>query len=211
MPPKRRPPKSSHVPPKRPSKLAKENNLTAAQEREIREAFSLFAVQHPHHEDSQEGVLRVSDVRRCLKALNLAPSPSELPSILETIDPMNSGFVPFIPFFEYAAIAIHDKVSGDEDENEDDEDEGSEYREESNAAEVRAAYSLFTHGAPGPITLAHLRRVARELREDLDDEVLKDMILEANGGIRSRSGGDVGGVRMEEFEAVMRRAGISFS
>jgi hypothetical protein len=55
------------VPPvKRPSKLAKENGITAEQEAEIREAFGLFAVSHPEHEGSKEGVLKKSDVRRCL-------------------------------------------------------------------------------------------------------------------------------------------------
>jgi hypothetical protein len=51
---------------KRPSKLAKEHGLTADQEAEIREAYGLFAIQHPEHEDSKEGVLRRDDVRRCL-------------------------------------------------------------------------------------------------------------------------------------------------
>lgn len=54
------------MPVKRASKLAKENGVTAEQEAEIREAFSLFAVQHPDHYESKEGVLRRDDVRRCL-------------------------------------------------------------------------------------------------------------------------------------------------
>lgn len=40
--------------------------MSADQEAEIREAFGLFAVHHPDHEDSKEGVLRKDDVRRCL-------------------------------------------------------------------------------------------------------------------------------------------------
>ncbi len=74
---------------------------------------------------------------------------------------------------------------------------------------MSAAYRLFTHGSSGPITLAHLRRVAKELREDVPDDVLKDMILEANGGVKG-TGRDVGGVSVEEFENVMKRAGLSF-
>ncbi|KAF2190048.1 EF-hand superfamily Ca2+-modulated protein [Zopfia rhizophila CBS 207.26] len=207
MPPKRRAAASAKtaLQAKRPSKLAKENDLTADQEAEIREAFGLFAIHHPDHEDSKEGVLRRDDVRRCLISLNLGPEKSELPSILSTIDPLNSGFVPFVPFFSYVAIAIHSK---DVSDDEDDDDESSEYHEESNAEEVRAAYILFTHGGSGPITLAHLRRVAKELREDVSDDVLKDMILEANGGVKGR-GRDVGGVGLEEFESVMKRAGVS--
>lgn len=206
---------------KRASKLAKENGLTADQEAEIREAFALFAVRHPDHEDSKEGVLRKDDVRRCLmyvcqircnsnwladiySSLNLAPDKSEIPSILSTIDPLDTGFVEFVPFFSYAAIAMHSKEDGS-----DEDDYAEDYQEESNMEELSAAYKLFTHGTSGPITIAHLRRVAKELREDVPDDVLKDMILEANGGVK-RNGKDVGGVSLEEFESVMKRAGLSF-
>jgi Ca2+-binding EF-hand superfamily protein len=108
-----------------------------------------------------------------------------------------------VPFFSYAAIAMHTKEDGSED------DEDDEYRAESNAEEISAAYRLFTHGGAGPITVAHLRRVAKELREDVSDDVLKDMILEANGGVKGK-GRDTGGVSLEEFEGVMKRAGLSF-
>ncbi|KAH7113842.1 EF-hand superfamily Ca2+-modulated protein [Dendryphion nanum] len=205
MPPKRRAAAPTKIVAKRPSKLAKENGLNADQEAEIREAFGLFAVHHPEHEDSKEGVIRRDDVRRCLISLNLGPDKSELPSILSTIDPLNTGLVPFGPFFSYAAIAIHSKEAGSEDEDEDDNDG---YHQESNMEEIQEAYKLFTHGGSGPITLAHLRRVAKELREDVPDEVLKDMIREANLG--SKGKGSVGGVGLEEFEAVMRRAGLKF-
>lgn len=135
--------------------------------------------------------------------MNLAPDKSDIPSILATIDPLDTGFVQFVPFLSYAAIAMHTKEDGDE------EDEDEEYQAESNVEELSAAYRLFTHGGAGPITLAHLRRVAKELREDVPDDVLKDMILEANGGVKGR-GRDVGGVTLEEFESIMKRAGLSF-
>jgi hypothetical protein len=67
QPPTRRAaPAKARAAPKRASKLAKDNGLNADQEAEIREAFGLFAVRHPDHEDSKEGVLRKDDVRRCL-------------------------------------------------------------------------------------------------------------------------------------------------
>lgn len=72
------------------------------------------------------------------------------------------------------------------------------------AAEVDAAYSLFTQGSEGPITLNHLRRIARDLKEDnVGDELLKDMIREANGG-----DGLQNGVSLEQFRDVMSRAGV---
>jgi hypothetical protein len=70
------------------------------------------------------------------------------------------------------------------------------------------AFRLFTHGSNGPITIQHLRAVAREIRaeNDVDDDMLKAMILEANGGT-----GEAGvreGVPWENFAKIMRRAGI---
>ncbi|OCK80441.1 EF-hand superfamily Ca2+-modulated protein [Lepidopterella palustris CBS 459.81] len=202
MPPRRHAALSSNptIATKRPSKLAKENNITAEQEAEIREAFGLFAVRHPDYQDAKEGVLRAEDVRRCLKSLNLAPSPSSLPEILSTIDPLNSGFIPLAPFLSYAAIAVHSKADSNSEPSSDEAPH--------NAAEVRAAYKLFTHGDSGPITLAHLRRVAKELREDVSDDVLRDMIVEANAGMKGKRRGDVGTVGLEEFESVMKRAGV---
>lgn len=143
--------------------------------------------------------------------MNLAPEKAELPEILSTIDPLETGFVLFIPFLSYAAIAIHSKDESDEDANNDEEEDDDEdnYHDESNQQEVRAAFQLFTHGGPGPITLAHLRRVARELKEDVPDDVLRDMIREANGGVKGKER-DTDGVGEDEFESVLRRAGVSF-
>lgn len=55
----------------------------------------------------------------------------------------------------------------------------------------------------GRITLATLKRVARVLKEDVDEELLVSMLLEANGGQ-----GVGKGVERDEFEDVMRRAGM---
>lgn len=66
---------------------------------------------------------------------------------------------------------------------------------------MRKAYHLFTKGEEREITLHDLRRVARELREDVPENVLKDMVREATGG-------GLGGVGMDDFEGVMKRAGV---
>ena len=58
-------------------------------------------------------------------------------------------------------------------------------------------------GGEDKITLSTLKRVARALKEEVDEDVLRDMILEANGGA-----GVGRGVDKEEFEGVMRRAGV---
>lgn len=83
-------------------------------------------------------------------------------------------------------------------------------RGETDIREIDEAFRLFIGGGGGDdggreevITLGALRRVARELKEEVADSVLRDMILEANGGA-----GVGKGVRRGEFEGVMRRAGV---
>ncbi|KAF2138770.1 uncharacterized protein K452DRAFT_328559 [Aplosporella prunicola CBS 121167] len=222
MPPKRRaataaaapppPSKASTLPSQRRSKLARENDLSAAQETEIREAFSLFALPAPAAEASPssrpEGVLKTGDVRRCLIALGLTVPRSEVPAMLEALDPEQDGFVLFEHFVAYAAILIHERAAA-EDEEEDADDGGASagLGARRRREEVESAFGLFTQGAGGPITVQHLRRVARELREEVADDVLRDMIVEANGEVNTSAG--VGkGVSLEEFEGVMRRAGV---
>jgi hypothetical protein len=48
-----------------------------------------------------------------------------------------------------------------------------------------------------------LKRVAMVLKEDVSEDVLRDMILEANGGA-----GVGKGVERDEFENIMRKAGV---
>ncbi|KAJ6036757.1 hypothetical protein N7540_001036 [Penicillium herquei] len=190
MPPKRRgAPSSSSAGPKRarPSKLAKENNISAEEENEIKEVFQLFAEENEEFPDEKEGVIPREDVRKALVALGLTPEDStELSEILSALDPTLTGFIAYSPFVSVAAAKLR---SRDED---------------AMTAEVDDAYQLFTRGSNGPISLNHLRHIARELKEEsVDDELLKDMIMEANGGA-----GLTAGVTLEQFHDVMMRAGV---
>lgn len=131
-------------------------------------------------------MIAVNDVRRCLVALNTPPTDAaELKELVETVDPDGSGFVPYEHFVAIAALKMHAR----------DNDPGAMNEE------VMKAYRLFTKNEERDITLLDLRRVAKELREDVPENVLKDMIREATGGT-------LGGVGVEEFEGVMRRAGV---
>lgn len=65
-PPKRKAPADKDkdsLPKERQSKLAKEHNITAREEREIKEAFALFA---EPMEGEKEGVIPTKDVRRAM-------------------------------------------------------------------------------------------------------------------------------------------------
>lgn len=171
--------------PKRRSKLAKENDLNADEEAEIKDAFDLFAAQNGDS-SSKEGMIGAKDVRRCLIALNIPPTDqAEMQEILETVDPDSAGWVSYEHFVAIAALKLHAKHEDPDAMNE----------------EVVNAYNLFTKGQDREINLNDLRRIVRELREDVPDNVLKDMIREATGG-------ELGSVNMEDFESVMRRAGV---
>nr|CDP25328.1 Putative protein of unknown function [Podospora anserina S mat+] len=191
-------------PPKQ-SRLAKEHNVTPQEEAEIREAFSLFA--EPMEGEGREGVIPTHDVRRALmyvsffhipslladvhSALGLPPtSPSELADLLSILDPDEElGYATFPNFFAVCALKIHNKSHSSEE----------------HMAEVDEAFGLFASNGSNAITLASLKKVAKLLKmeEEVSEEVLRDMILEANGGA-----GVGRGVRKEEFEGVMRRAGV---
>lgn len=124
------------------------------------------------------------------RALDVPPSSqAQLHEFLDILDPESDGYTTYEPFFAICALQFHAREQNDS--------------EAAHQAQVLEAFRLFTNNQEGPITLAHLRRVAAVLKEDVDDEMLKDMILEANGG-----GGVARGVRMEEFDEVMRNAGV---
>ena len=135
----------------------------------------------------KEGAIPSTTVRRVLTALGVPPdSPEELRELLEAVDPDESGYVPYDHFVAIAALKLNNRSEDDRRE------------------EVEAAFNLFT-GKTGQerITLSALRRVARDLKEDIDDQLLRDMIAEANGGA-----GIEQGVDLSEFEGVMKRAGV---
>ena len=103
--------------------------------------------------------------------------------LIEAVD--DDGYVTYAKFVEVCALQLSSRT------------------DESKMEEVEAAYKLFTRGSNGPINIQHLRRVAKELRENISDEILRNMILEANGGAGVNKG-----VNQEDFQAVMTRAGV---
>ncbi|OAL37541.1 hypothetical protein AYO20_03048 [Fonsecaea nubica] len=183
---------SSVTPKGRRSKLAKENDITAEEEARIKEAWRLFSLGDVDgYEEEKEGVIRTNDVQHVLKAQGLAPSSkSQMQEFIETLDPESEGYVTYPHFLALCAIQLKSKT------------------DETKAEEVETAFNLFHPGQSAGaqeqvIRLQDLRAVARTLNEQVDDDVLKAMILEANGGK-----GVGRGVNMDEFQAIMTRAGV---
>ncbi|KEF53584.1 uncharacterized protein A1O9_10559 [Exophiala aquamarina CBS 119918] len=176
----------------RRSKLAKENDITAEEETEVKEAWALFRREDVEgYEDEKEGVIMAYDVKNVLKAQGLHPrTKSEMDEFIETLDPDSSGYVTYPHFLALCALRLNSKT------------------DETKAEEVETAFNLFTHGQVNTagdevISLNDLRTVARTLKEDVSDDVLKAMILEANGGTGISSG-----VSIEDFRGIMTRAGV---
>jgi Ca2+-binding EF-hand superfamily protein len=118
----------------------------------------------------------------------MPPSVEELEEFISILDPDAEGFALYDSFLAICALKFHNRTR----------------TSDSHAQEVDEAFRLFTNdGNEERITLATLKRVARALKEDVDEVVLRDMILEANGGA-----GVQRGVERDEFEGIMRRAGI---
>jgi Ca2+-binding EF-hand superfamily protein len=126
-----------------------------------------------------------------LTALGISSSKDDITETIETLDPDDEGYITYESFLAYAAIRLN--IMAEEED------------EDSRAQEVQQSYNLFTRSGDGPITMAHLRRVAKTIREEVDDQTLKEMIMEANG---TGKDGWKNGVTIEEFEAVLQRAGV---
>lgn len=107
--------------------------------------------------------------------------------LIDIADPDADGVVDYEHFLPVAALQVN-RAKNERDE-------------EQQSAEVEKAFALFTRGEERDITLGDLKRIAAELREDVPESVLRDMVREAKGG-------GLGGVGKEEFEGVMRRAGV---
>lgn len=133
-------------------------------------------------------------------ALGIPPKDkSELSEYVSILDPEDEGFATYPSFVAICALKLHARDA----------------TSDAHLREVDEAFALFLGGSAQmihnkagepvetPITMAHLRRVAAVLKEEVSDDLLRDMILEANGGA-----GVGRGVKKDEFESVMRRAGV---
>lgn len=127
-------------------------------------------------------------------ALDIPPKDkNELAEFTSILDPDDEGYATYPSFVAICALKFHAR----------------DHSSNAHTREVDEAFGLFTgidnDGEPtsSVITMAHLRRVAALLKEEADEELLRDMILEANGG-----SGVSKGVRKGDFENVMKRAGV---
>ncbi|TQS36619.1 hypothetical protein Golomagni_02925 [Golovinomyces magnicellulatus] len=194
------------------TKLAQKYGLLAFEEQEIYDAFSLFpetttlkSNQEPSgrrrgkksSNDTSKQLqnvftdytrIRTQDLRRSLNALSIKTSRAELKQLEARCDPEMRLSLTYESFVDVCAQKLRSRALNDVDHQ----------------REVDEAWSLFVRDGEKKITTAGLREVVNATKvNDVSDDLLDDMILEANGGA-----GIERGVDKAEFESVMRKAGV---
>ncbi|XP_063694941.1 centrin-3-like [Bolinopsis microptera] len=128
----------------------KRRELTNEQKEELREAFDLF-------DSDKDGVIDYHELKVAMKALGFDVKKAEVLKLLKDYDRDGSGNMYWDDFYDI----LKDKMLERNPED-----------------EVQKAFTLFDDDGTGSINLRNLRRVARELGENMSDEELRAMIDE---------------------------------
>ncbi|XP_008421400.1 centrin-3 [Poecilia reticulata] len=144
--------------------------LTEEQKHEIKEAFDLFDTDKDKEIDYHE--LKVA-----MRALGFEVKKVDVLKILKDYDREGSGKITFEDFNEVVTDRIMERDPKEE---------------------IMKAFRLFDDDESGKISLRNLRRVARELGENISDEELRSMIdvFDTDGD---------GEINQEEFLAIMTK------
>ncbi|RLV83222.1 Cell division control protein 31 [Meyerozyma sp. JA9] len=124
--------------------------LLNEQKQEIREAFSLFDM-------NNDGCLDYHELKVAFRALGFDLSKREVLDIIHEYDTDDRNLITYENFFQAVGEKIIKRDPLDE---------------------IRRAFKLFDDDNTGKISLRNLRRVAKELGENLTDDELRAMIDE---------------------------------
>lgn len=149
------------------------NGLTEEQKQEIREAFDLF-------DTDGSGTIDAKELKVAMRALGFEPNKDEIKKMIADIDKDGNGTIDFEEF-----LAMMTAKMGERDSRE----------------EIMKAFRLFDDDETGKISFKNLKRVAKELGENMTDEELQEMIDEADRD------GD-GEVNEEEFFRIMKKTSL---
>jgi centrin-3 len=145
--------------------------LSQDQKQELREAFELF-------DADKTGSIDLHELKVLMRALGFDVKKPEVIKLVHDVDPSNAGSIDYEQFLEIMA----DKYAGRDPEE-----------------EIRKAFLLFDDDHSGKISLKNMKRVARELGENLSEEELQAMIDEFD---RDQDG-EISG---EEFMYIMKQS-----
>ena len=149
------------------------SGLSEEQKQEIREAFDLF-------DTDGSGTIDAKELKVAMRALGFEPNKDEIKKMIADIDKDGNGTIDFEEF-----LAMMTAKMGERDSRE----------------EIMKAFRLFDDDETGKISFKNLKRVAKELGENMTDEELQEMIDEADRD------GD-GEVNEEEFFRIMKKTSL---
>ena len=147
--------------------------LTEEQKQEIREAFDLF-------DTDGSGTIDAKELKVAMRALGFEPKKEEIKKMIADIDKDGSGTIDFEEFLTMMTAKMGERDSREE---------------------IMKAFRLFDDDETNTISFKNLKRVAKELGENMTDEELQEMIDEADRD------GD-GEVNEEEFFRIMKKTSL---
>lgn len=147
--------------------------LTQEQKNDIKEAFDIF-------DNEGVGKIDTKDLKVAIRALGFEPKKEEIKKMIADIDVSGTGKLSFNDFMQLMTVKMAEKDSKEE---------------------IMKAFRLFDDDETGKISFKNLKRVAKELGENLTDEELQEMIDEADRD------GD-GEINEEEFLRIMKKTSL---
>ncbi|KAJ8963804.1 hypothetical protein NQ314_005385 [Rhamnusium bicolor] len=163
--------KSANAPPRK--KSGPKFELSEEQKTDIREAFDLF-------DNEGTGKIDSKDLKVAIRALGFEPKKEEIKKMIADIDKDGTGKISYDDFLQLMSVKMAEKDSKEE---------------------IMKAFRLFDDDETGKISFKNLKRVAKELGENLTDEELQEMIDEADRD------GD-GEINQEEFLRIMKKTSL---
>ena len=147
------------------------NGLTEDEVLEIKEAFDLFDTDH-------SGTIDTDELKQALGNLGIDAKNQTLQNMMNDIDKNQSGTIDFDEFIEMMTAKMSDKDTPED---------------------LRKVFDLFIgDDTADKIELKHLKRVAKELGENMSDDELNEMIVRADTD-------KDGKVSFDEFYAIMTK------
>ena len=154
-------------------KRRQRQELSDEQKQEIKEAFDLF-------DTDKTGTIDYHELKVCMRALGFDVKKKEVLDLMREYDRDGQGQIEYQDFQEIMTMKINDRDP---------------------IEEISKAFKLFDEDNTGRISLRNLRRIAREMQENLSDDELQAMIDEFD------KDGD-GEINESEFLAIMKQTGI---
>ena len=155
------------------AKRRQRTDLSDEQKQEIKEAFELF-------DTDKTGTIDYHELKVCMRALGFDVKKQEVLNLMREFDREGAGQIEYPDFLEIMTTKISERDP---------------------IEEISKAFKLFDEDNSGRISLRNLRRIAREMQENLSDDELQAMIDEFD------KDGD-GEISEAEFLAIMKQTSI---